>query len=416
MYFNNGLYYHVVFRSFSGLLLLSAIMMYCIVFPNLAYGQSVENEGTTITYVKDAIYTDTIFFKKSSAIINVGFNGNRAKLDSITCLLSRLDGSSCINIDIKGSSSPEGSLNYNRKLASNRAEALVRYVKGSLNDDIIRAVGHEVAPSASRDRWPELRFAKISIKYRTYNIPTQKVKPDSMSCGTVTVTDREGDKAAIAEPGTSAEDISPTPIAEKKNACSEMHGDIVTVHGTSRAPKMFLNTNLLYDVALTPNIGVGVYLGKDFTLYADWMHAWWSCHDRRRYWRVYGGDIELRRQLGHGKSDNAFAGHYIGVYASLVTYDFQFGRKHTGVIGDKYNYAVGLSYGYTLPIAKRLDLNFSIGLGYMWGKYMKQHLVDEHDVWILTHNRRWFGPTRAEVGLTWLIGKGNVNSVKGGAK
>ena len=50
------------------------------------------------------------------------------------------------------------------------------------------------------------------------------------------------------------------------------------------------------------------------------------------------------------------------------------------------------------PISSRLNLDFSIGIGYMWGKYMKQHLVDTHDVWQSTHNRSWFGPTKAEIG------------------
>lgn len=180
--------------------------------------------------------------------------------------------------------------------------------------------------------------------------------------------------------------------------------------GSASGPRFFMTTNLLYDAALTPNIGIGVCFGGRFTIFADWMHAWWSNREKRRYWRIYGGDIEARVQLGHGRSDNPLSGHRVGVYASLVTYDFQFGRTRTGVMADKYNYAAGLSYGYSLPVGRRLNLDFSIGVGYAWGRYMKQHLEDDHDVWQSTHSKRWFGPTRAEIGLTWLIGKGNVNT------
>ena len=47
---------------------------------------------------------------------------------------------------------------------------------------------------------------------------------------------------------------------------------------------------------------------------------------------------------------------------------------------------------------------------------MKQHLIDDHDVWLSTHKHRWFGPTRAEIGLNWLIGPGNVNVKKEGGE
>ena len=61
-------------------------------------------------------------------------------------------------------------------------------------------------------------------------------------------------------------------------------------------------------------------------------------------------------------------------------------------MGDKFNYAAGISYGYSLPVARRLNIDFALGIGYMWGRYMKQRLIDTHDVWQSTHNRRWFDP------------------------
>ena len=43
------------------------------------------------------------------------------------------------------------------------------------------------------------------------------------------------------------------------------------------------------------------------------------------------------------------------------------GGKPGGTLWEKMNYAVGLEYGYSLPVARRLNLDFVIGLGY-WGK------------------------------------------------
>lgn len=80
------------------------------------------------------------------------------------------------------------------------------------------------------------------------------------------------------------------------------------------------------------------------------------------------------------------------------------------------NYAVGIEYGYSLPIARRLNIDFTIGLGYWGGRYYVYTPHDGHYVWETTKNRHWFGPTKAEISLVWLLGRGNVNNMKGGAK
>jgi hypothetical protein len=93
-----------------------------------------------------------------------------------------------------------------------------------------------------------------------------------------------------------------------------------------------------------------------------------------------------------------------------VTYDFALGNS--GYVSDKWNYAVGVSYGYSLPISKRLNIDFSMGVGYMWGKYNKYIPVDDCYVWQASKSRRWIGPTKAEITLVWQIGRGNINRDK----
>jgi hypothetical protein len=69
-----------------------------------------------------------------------------------------------------------------------------------------------------------------------------------------------------------------------------------------------------------------------------------------------------------------------------------------------------------LPIARRLNIDFTIGVGYVGGKYYDYKPIDGHYVWQATKKRRWFGPTKAEISLVWLIGRGNSNKQKGGAR
>lgn len=180
--------------------------------------------------------------------------------------------------------------------------------------------------------------------------------------------------------------------------------------------RLFVTTNMLYDAALTPNIGAGLCVTDRITILADWMYARWSNRDKRRYWRIYGGDIEARYHIGRQKASSSLAGHHVGVYCSMACYDFQAGRSHKGVLSDKWNYAAGMSYTYSMPIATHFNIDFSIGVGYLWGTYKKHRLIDDCDVWLSTHKLGWFGPTRAGVSFVWLIGKETTNKRKGGDK
>ncbi len=361
----------------------------------------------------DSLLTDTIYFRHSSAHIDKELGSNAVKIDLIRRYLSEIGSRDSIGIDIFGYASPEGPHQFNEHLARQRAEALQSAIKPFT--DIIPSIKWGVSPTAPRIEWPGLRYAAISV--------WRQSRQQGGSPGLLT----EADASAAFPAETAASDSAAALLNRQESAGHLSAGQSDTgagnsgmqeidKAGSSRWIKFFIGTNLLYDAALTPNISAGIYLGNRVTVYADWMYAWWSKRDRRRYWRVYGGDIEARVQLGGGRSLSPFAGHHIGIYASIVTYDFQFGWDHIGVIGDKYNYAAGISYGYTLPVTRRLNIDFSIGVGYMWGRYMKHTPIDDHDVWISTHNRRWFGPTRAEIGLHWLIGPENTNTWKGGRR
>lgn len=186
----------------------------------------------------------------------------------------------------------------------------------------------------------------------------------------------------------------------------------VPVEALKKPFYMALKTNMLYDAALVPNIGVEFYLGKGWTIGGNWMYAWWNSDRKHNYWRIYGGELDVRKYFGKRAKEKPLTGHHLGVYGGIVTYDFELGS--TGYLGDKWSYHAGIEYGYSLPIAKRLNIDFGLGIGYLGGEYKKYVPKDSHYVWQATKQRRWFGPTKAEVSLVWLIGHGNTNKGKGG--
>ena len=168
------------------------------------------------------------------------------------------------------------------------------------------------------------------------------------------------------------------------------------------AQNLALKTNLLYDVVLVPNVAIEYALNDHISINADWMYAWWSRDTKHDYWRTYGGNLEARYWFSNPKG-RILTGHHVGAYAGILTYDVEFGG--TGYMGEKWSYMFGLSYGYSLPLYKKLNLDFEIGLGYFGGEYYEYEPEFGSYIWQQTKMRKWFGPTRAEISLVWLLGQ-----------
>lgn len=184
-----------------------------------------------------------------------------------------------------------------------------------------------------------------------------------------------------------------------------------------RSFKWAVKTNMLYDVALVPNLGVEFHLGRNFSLHANWHYAWWNT--KSWFWRTYGGEVALRMWLGKQARKKFLSGHHIGLYGQLLTYDFLVGK--TGYMSadphetlfDRPQYAFGLEYGYSLPITKCLNIDFGIGVGYMKGVYNEYRHIDDCYVWQQRVNRKFIGPTKAEISLVWRL---DWNTTKKGGR
>lgn len=119
--------------------------------------------------------------------------------------------------------------------------------------------------------------------------------------------------------------------------------------------------------------------------------------------------MTFRRYLGWDAERNPLSGHHFESYLQLLTYDVEMGN--TGYLS-RFSYGVGVGYGYSFSLTNSLNLDTSLGFGYLGGEYEKYTPTTDCFKWLSTHQRHYFGITKVEVSLVWLFGWGD--SEKGG--
>ncbi len=402
----------------------------------------------TAREVQDSV---KIYFRQGKFELVPLLNGNQSALDRIADSLRTNYADSVYRLKkilVVGGASPEGSVRRNEWLSEKRAGVLFDYLSryGSLSDSLKTTV------FLGRDWNGLIRLAKEDpdVPYKDETLALLQEIADEVQGHSPT----RGDHLERIQrlrggvpyyymywnlfPELRASRLylwyertwnpmTVMPMPRFKAGISMLPTDTVTDDSVNiRLPRiakpfyMDIRTNMLYDLLAVPNIGVQFYLGKGWSVAADWMYGWWKTDRRHWYWRAYGGGISMRKWFGKAAMDKPLTGHHIGVYGQIFTYDFETGGRGYmggtpgGTLWDKMNYAVGVEYGYSLPIARRLNIDFTIGVGYWGGTYHEYKPVDGCYVWQYTKQRHWFGPTKAEVSLVWLIGRGNRNKEKGG--
>lgn len=401
--------------------------------------------GAVLSAAAGDVDSVTIGFRRSHIDVDTAYACNGHRLDSIFSILSATppDGRHRVltGIRVLGAASPEGSEGFNRYLSEKRAQAIFNLfrTRGLIPDSV-----SPVSQYLGRD-WQGLRRGvegDAKVPYR----------PDVLSL-LDGILDKDA-SPAISHPlsrlkaihggrpyryldahifpglrksqivleyediyGTLAKDLLVPPTTLVTYPMPEpLPLRDTEVWKVCKPFYMGLKTNLLYDALLLPNIGAEFYIGKNWSITADWIYGWWDKDSAHRYWRLYGGYLGARRWFGKKAAEKPLTGHHLGIFAGAITYDFEFGGegimggKPHGTLWERCNFIGGIEYGYSLPIARRLNLDFSIAFGYIGGKYYKYVPYNGFYLWQSTHRLNYVGPTKVEVSLVWLIGCGNFNN------
>ena len=406
--------------------------------------------------IQDSLRT-TIYFRPGYSLLELSYRDNAANMKALTQGIQTIKGNPCVqlqHIRILSAASPEGNSALNKRVAKRRGERLRDYLKETLVlPDSIFTV------SSAGEDWQGLAslIAKEKTPWRNKALQIIRHTPEWVTRNGKVVDGRkrqlqnlDGGKAwkymldnhfytlrtgavVVCEVKTLAAESTPSAAEASQEQARSEQARLESasqspssppfpaipsqVHPESQAPPVAsyfaLKSNLLYDALLVPNLSLEASIGSGWTLGAGGMLAWWSKDAKHRYWRIYGGDLEIRKYFGTLSKSKPLQGHHLGIYGDFLTYDFEFGAKG---YQSKATYAAGIKYGYSHPIANRLNLDFALGIGYLHSNYKTYVPRDGCYVYQETKKRKWLGPTQAEISLVWLLGKGNTNNKKGGKK
>lgn len=170
---------------------------------------------------------------------------------------------------------------------------------------------------------------------------------------------------------------------------------------SASAQKVAIKNNLLYDAALTPNLGLELAIGEktsldisgnynDFKLSNDKMWKHWLVQPEFRFWtcdrfngsfwgiHAMGGEynwanLHLPFGVAKGLRDHRYEGWYVGG---------------------------GISYGYQWVLSNRWSLEATIGVGYMH-IYHEKYECGDCSPRLSKGHTNYFGPTK--LGLSFLF-------------
>ncbi|MBD5174709.1 MAG: DUF3575 domain-containing protein [Bacteroidales bacterium] len=452
-----------------------------VVFLQAAFDSvALQNDGYAGCTPANTADSTEIHFRISSSGLDFGWDTNGVKLEGVKQRINEIsaaDTSLIISsLRIVGSASPEGSAKYNRLLSEKRANAVYDYLREvvSLPDSItnieylgrnwkglydlvasdpavpshpevlalLRGVekSSELSTSESnnllyqlkrlrggepyiymyRQLFPALRTSYVYVEYENRpDLGLDRVVPEE----TDGVGSQPADSVVAASDETDSAHCTTTDVdlPASPTLYSDDRPAVQAGKGAGKPFYMNVRTNMLFDILAVPNIGAEFYVGKNISVYANWMYSWWDSDSHHRYWRIYGGELGARVWFGDKAHAKPLTGHHIGIYGGLLTFDFEWGG--TGYMGglpggtlwDRSLVNAGVEYGYSLPVSRNLNIDFSIGIGHLRGNYIKYFPFDNEYYIQKEYKMRFWGPTKLEVSLVWLIGRGNYNNQKGGS-
>ena len=174
----------------------------------------------------------------------------------------------------------------------------------------------------------------------------------------------------------------------------------------ARGQNVAIKTNLLYDAAANINAGVEVGLAPRWSLdvsadFNQWtlnQHKWkhWFVQPEARYWFC---DRFLKHFLGFHVIGGEFNFGNIENNAKFLGSDFSKLSDHRY---QGWGAGAGIAYGYALPLGVHWNMEFELGVGYVYVNYDRFECKDCGRK-VDSSDHHYVGPTKAAINLVYLF-------------
>lgn len=385
-----------------------------------------------------------VYFPQNKAVLNPEFRSNGIALKDFTDEFHKMKdtpGSKVRSVLIVSGASPEGNVELNRRLSDSRAQAVLDYLleqklldpsevsvesrgidwKGLYDimeysqlpykDAVMEIInGPEIEVIGGRN--VEIRQKNLMMLEggKVWKEIYEDYFPNLRGTMVMIVWDIKREKKVVPPPPAPEPEPEPEPEPQPAPEPEPVpEPEPAPVPAPAPAPvvpawtfNMVVKTNLLYDGMLIPNLGVEFNLWKGLVLNVEYMHNCWMRFNYSHWYRVHGAEFGLKYYIN--EEQRPFAqGHHVGLSVQMLTFDL------TGILvdADPWKFGPMLTYGYTLPIRKRLNLDFEVGVGTLFGNVYKYDAVDQKR--LLRETEKMAFVPKLGVTLQYLIGKKNFN-------
>lgn len=169
-----------------------------------------------------------------------------------------------------------------------------------------------------------------------------------------------------------------------------------------------IKTNILYDAALTPNLGLEIGLAPKWSLEISGNLNLWKLNEGRR-WKHWLVQPEARYWFC-----DRFAGHFVGAHILGGQYNFGGWKNGVNFLGTHYEnlrtqihqgwYAgAGVAYGYTWILGKHWSIEAELGIGWAYTRYDSYPCAKCGTKIAENRVHNYVGPTKAAVNLIYVF-------------
>ena len=181
--------------------------------------------------------------------------------------------------------------------------------------------------------------------------------------------------------------------------------------GTASAQKVAVKTNSLYWLTATPNVGIEFAMAPRWTFeIAGGYNRWTLDKDANVKAKHFLVTPEVRYWFCE-----SFQGHFLGINANYTQFNVSgilipevfYKEESLGYFLDNLQHArsqgwavgAGITYGYAWPIARRWNMEFTLGLGWWYTEYDR---FESRKCGLFQENvaKHAFGPT--DIGLSFI--------------